>query len=113
MINELRVLGFSIAIDDFGTGYSSLSQLSTLPASTLKIDRAFVSKIIPETVNEPVIEAVIALGHSLGMQVVAEGVETDAQRCFLVSAGCDIAQGYFYSKPLKVEEMQKLLEVKA
>lgn len=108
LILALRNEGFSIAIDDFGTGYSSLSQLSTLPASTLKIDRAFVNKILPESVNEPVIEAIIALGHSLGMQVVAEGVETEAQRDFLKFKGCDTAQGFLYSKPLSADEISHL-----
>ncbi|MDM9654109.1 EAL domain-containing protein [Pseudomonas wenzhouensis] len=108
LILALRNEGFSIAIDDFGTGYSSLSQLSTLPASTLKIDRAFVNKILPESVNEPVIEAIIALGHSLGMQIVAEGVETEAQRDFLKFKGCDIAQGFLYSKPLGADEINRL-----
>jgi diguanylate cyclase (GGDEF)-like protein/PAS domain S-box-containing protein len=109
LISALRAEGFSIAIDDFGTGYSSLSQLSSLPASTLKIDRAFVSKITPESGNEPVIEAIIALGHSLGMQIVAEGVETTAQRDFLKGKFCDTAQGYFYSKPLSANEICDLI----
>lgn len=109
LIADLRHEGFSIAIDDFGTGYSSLSQLSSLPATTLKIDRAFVNKIMPGATKEPVIEAVIALGHSLGMQIVAEGVETQAQREFLHQHGCDIAQGFLYSRPLPAAKMKELL----
>jgi diguanylate cyclase (GGDEF)-like protein/PAS domain S-box-containing protein len=109
LILALYAEGFSIAIDDFGTGYSSLSQLSSLPASTLKIDRAFVSKILPDTVSEPVIEAIIALGHSLNMKVVAEGVENQAQHEFLRERGCDVAQGYWYSRPLAPESVKSIL----
>lgn len=109
LFTALRSEGFDIAIDDFGTGYSSLSQLSSLPASTLKIDRAFVSKIMPNSNSEPVIEAIIALGHSLSMQIVAEGVETESQRDFLRDKGCDIAQGFWYSKPLSAEQMKDVL----
>lgn len=108
LILALHNEGFSLAIDDFGTGYSSLSQLSSLPASTLKIDRAFVSKI-SDSSSEPIIEAIIALGHSLGMQIVAEGVETESQRDFLKSKGCDVAQGFWYSRPLSARKMRQLL----
>jgi EAL domain-containing protein (putative c-di-GMP-specific phosphodiesterase class I) len=108
LILALHNEGFSLAIDDFGTGYSSLSQLSSLPASTLKIDRAFVSKIT-DSGSEPVIEAIIALGHSLGMQIVAEGVETELQRDFLKSKGCDIAQGFWYSRSLSAKKMTAIL----
>lgn len=109
LILALHDAGFSIAIDDFGTGYSSLSQLSSLPASTLKIDRAFVSKIMPDTAHEPVIEAILALAHSLGLSVVAEGVESQAQRDFLKAKGCDVAQGFWYAKPLSEEAVRSLL----
>lgn len=108
LILALHNEGFSLAIDDFGTGYSSLSQLSSLPASTLKIDRAFVSKITDSN-SEPVIEAIIALGHSLGMKIVAEGVETELQRDFLKNKGCDIAQGFWYSRPLSAVKMRSAL----
>lgn len=111
LILELRDMGFSIAIDDFGTGYSSLSQLSSLPASTLKIDRAFVSKVAEDSSSEPIIEAIIALGHSLGMKIVAEGVETESQRDFLKCKGCDVAQGFWYSKPLNEGDMRKSLSM--
>lgn len=109
LFTALRSEGFNIAIDDFGTGYSSLSQLSSLPASTLKIDRAFVGKIMPNSKSDPVIEAIIALGHSLSMQIVAEGVETESQRNFLRDKGCDIAQGFWYSKPLSAQQMKDVL----
>jgi len=109
LILALRAEGFRIAIDDFGTGYSSLSQLSSLPASTLKIDRAFVSKVLPTSAEEPVIEAIIALGHSLNLEIVAEGVENEAQRDFLKSLGCEVAQGFLYSKPLEAEQFRELL----
>lgn len=108
-LRQLREAGFSIAIDDFGTGYSSLSYLTRLPATTLKIDRAFVSRIQADTQHDPVVEAVIALGHSLGMQVVAEGVENAVQAAFLASKGCDLVQGYHFSRPLDAETAGALL----
>ncbi len=109
-MRQLREAGFSIAIDDFGTGYSSLSYLTRLPATTLKIDRAFVSRIQADTQHDPVVEAVIALGHSLGMQVVAEGVENAVQAAFLRSKGCDLVQGYYFAKPLDAEAAAALLQ---
>ena len=109
LLRQLRAEGFGLAIDDFGTGYSSLSYLTRLPATSLKIDRAFVSRIKADTRHDPVVEAVIVLGHSLGMEVVAEGVENAAQAEFLRSKGCDLVQGFHFSRPLNVAACTALL----
>jgi EAL domain-containing protein (putative c-di-GMP-specific phosphodiesterase class I) len=104
-LQELQKLGFSIAIDDFGTGYSSLSHLKHLPVDTLKIDRAFLRNIPHDSDNRAITAAIISMGHSLGLKVVAEGVETAAQLDFLRQQGCDEAQGFLFSKPVPAEHM--------
>lgn len=103
----LRQYGVRFALDDFGTGYSSLSYLKHLPIDTLKIDRSFVMDIDAQAPTSSggkrpavLIEAIIAMAHQLNMQVLAEGVETPAQLAHLKASGCDIFQGYFFSKPL-------------
>ena len=110
---ELREMGVGIAIDDFGTGYSSLSYLHKLPVTTLKIDQAFVREIglqsLPGRVDAPIIRTIIALARNLGMCVVAEGVETHAQRDLLLSLGCDSLQGFLLHRPMPVEEVDLLL----
>ena len=112
-LSELRDLGVGIAIDDFGTGYSSLSYLHKLPVTTLKIDQAFVHEIglqsLPGQEEAPIIRTIIALAHNLGMGVVAEGVETDAQRNLLLSLGCESLQGYLLHRPMPVEQVDLLL----
>jgi diguanylate cyclase len=99
-LNELRNLGVELAIDDFGTGYSSMNYLKRYPLDELKIDKSFVDGIPGSETDCAIVKAVIVLGHSLGMRVVAEGVETVAQRDVLQSLGCDAYQGYLCSKPL-------------
>ena len=110
---ELRELGVGIAIDDFGTGYSCLSYLHKLPVTTLKIDQAFVRDIglqsLPGQEEAPIIRTIIALARNLGMSVVAEGVETNAQRDLLLSLGCDSLQGYLLHRPMPVEQVDILL----
>ena len=109
ILGELRAMGIRIAIDDFGTGHSSLSYLKRLPVTTLKIDRTFVSDIGRDGDQGAIVKAIVAMAHSLDMKVVAEGVETEAQRAFLSVNGCDEMQGYYFSRPLAAEALSQLL----
>lgn len=99
-LRELHELGISLSIDDFGTGYSSMNYLRRLPFDILKIDRSFVTEVTKNKDDSAIATAIITLAHSLGLEVVAEGVENGEQLCFLNSLGCDLVQGYFYSPPL-------------
>ncbi len=110
-INQIRALGVKIAVDDFGTGYSSLSYLKRLPIDTLKIDRSFVRPLDdPAALDDRVIvEAIIRMGQQLRMQIVAEGVETSTQDLVLCRLGCDLLQGYLYSRPLSAGDFTEYL----
>ena len=103
-------LGIGIALDDFGTGYSSLSYLRNYPFDTLKIDRSFVNDMIFDPADRELVNATIAMAHALGLKVVAEGVETEAQRVHLAKQGCEFAQGYFFSKPVAADEFTEILK---
>jgi diguanylate cyclase (GGDEF)-like protein len=102
---SLRRSGALIAIDDFGTGYSSLSYLKSLPLDKIKIDKSFVQDLLDDDDDATIVRAIIQLGKSLGMQVIAEGVETAEQEAYIISEGCHEGQGYFYSKPLPAREL--------
>ncbi len=109
-LRELKSIGVKISLDDFGTGYSSLNYLRKLPINVLKIDKSFVQEICDKAEQRLIIEVIINLSHSLGYKVVAEGVETKEQLELLKTMKCDIGQGYYFSKPINVEEMEQLLE---
>jgi diguanylate cyclase (GGDEF)-like protein len=114
VLGELREIGVALAIDDFGTGYSSLSVLRQLGAQRLKIDRAFIAEIGEQGSADPgrgsIARMVVDLGRALGMEIVAEGVETEAQQQALRALGCHIGQGYFYARPMPAEDLQGWLE---
>jgi EAL domain-containing protein (putative c-di-GMP-specific phosphodiesterase class I) len=110
VFRELKEMGISLAIDDFGTGHSSLSYLRQFPISILKIDRSFVGQITADTEDSKIISAVIGMAKSLGYVVVAEGVETSAQKTYLQAQGCAQAQGYLFSQPLSASGFARLLQ---
>jgi EAL domain-containing protein (putative c-di-GMP-specific phosphodiesterase class I) len=109
MLSQLKELGIELCIDDFGTGYSSLSYLHKFPIDTLKIDRSFVSRIGAAGENLEIVKAIVMLARSLGMDVVAEGVETPVQLAQLRGLGCEYGQGYLFSKPLDSEAATSFL----
>jgi EAL domain-containing protein (putative c-di-GMP-specific phosphodiesterase class I) len=103
MLTELRELGVQLAMDDFGTGYSSLSNLHRFPINTLKIDRSFITHMVENNENAEIVRTISGLAQNLGMNVVAEGVETREQLAILRGLGCQFGQGYFFSKPVDTE----------
>lgn len=110
LLNELKPLGVSVSVDDFGTGYSSLSYLRRLPLDSLKIDRSFVSEVLSSKEDAEVVRAIIGLAHNLGLQVIAEGIESEDQRDRLNEMGCDFGQGFFFAKPLPSAEAVRLVQ---
>ena len=108
-LEQINDLGAKISMDDFGTGYSSLSYLRQYPFDVLKIDRSFINDISETTSENKLIDAAIAMAHGLGLEVVAEGIETAHQSEYLRDRGCDYAQGYLFSKPIRTDEMEALM----
>ncbi len=110
MLSELKAFGVTISIDDFGTGFSSLSTLKRFPIDELKIDMSFVKGIPHDPDDSAIVSAIVAMSHTLGMKVVAEGVETEEQLDFLEEHGCDQYQGFLCSRPVPPEDWPALLE---
>jgi EAL domain-containing protein (putative c-di-GMP-specific phosphodiesterase class I) len=108
-LRGLQALGVQLVLDDFGTGYSSLSYLRRLPLDTIKIDRSFVSGLGSDAADLPIIQAVISLAHGLGIDVVAEGIETAAQLACLQDLSCDRGQGYAFARPLPPDDLEAML----
>jgi len=113
MLHQLKGMGFNLSVDDFGTGYSSLSYLRRFPLDELKIDQSFVSEVHSDQDAAAIVDAIILLSHSLGLKVVAEGVEIEAQAEYLRNKQCDEFQGFLYAKPMPAEELTAMLEHKA
>jgi EAL domain-containing protein (putative c-di-GMP-specific phosphodiesterase class I) len=109
VLRELTTLGVSLAFDDFGTGYASLTCLRRLPVDALKIDQSFVRNVASDADDAGIVSAMIAMGRSLRLRVVAEGVETRAQLEFLIAHGCPEGQGYYFSRPVAADEFAVLL----
>ena len=109
ILTRLRLKGFQLSIDDFGTGYSSLVQLHRIPFSEIKIDKSFVIEMEKEEEAQAIVETIVMLGHKLNMKVVAEGVESKKIQKMLSNIGCDIAQGYYFARPMPQKELETWL----
>ena len=109
LLTAIKKMGVRLAIDDFGTGYSSLGQLKNFPIDTLKVDRSFIRDIATNAEDKAITEAIIAMGKTLSLTVVAEGVETMEQEAFLREHACTEMQGYYFSRPVPAGEFADLL----
>ena len=109
-LRVLRDYGIRVSLDDFGTGFSSLSYLKKLPINTLKIDKSFIDTVLSDAATRVITESIISMVHTLGLETIAEGVEQEQQYKYLHAVGCNIIQGYYFGRPLPVQEMETLLE---
>src|SRR5690606_5130929 len=109
LICQFRAMGAQVHLDDFGTGYSSLSKLARLPLDTIKLDQSFINSITEDLTSQAVVRSMVAVAQQLNIQVVAEGVKTEAQADFLKSIGVDSAQGYLYGRPMPAKEFEEWL----
>ncbi|MBE9560195.1 MAG: phosphodiesterase [Proteobacteria bacterium] len=110
ILNEFHQLGFGVSIDDFGTGYSSLAYLKNLPADEIKIDKSFVLNMASDKKDESIVKAAVDLAHTLGLKIVAEGVEDEKTLDILAEMGCDYAQGYYMAKPMPCDDLMLWME---
>ena len=110
-LHALKALSVRLGLDDFGTGYSSLGYLRRFPLDVLKLDRSFVSELGADAAADSIIAAVIDMARALGMEVIAEGVETEAQLSILRRLGCHLAQGYYFARPLPPAELAGFMQV--
>ena len=111
VMNRLREMNFTVSMDDFGSGYSSLNLLKKLPVDVLKMDRGFLDNEEVKGNDEIVIKSIIEMAKKMQITVLCEGVETEKQAKFLQNAGCDLAQGYYFSRPVKVDEFKEMLNI--
>ena len=109
VLDELRKLGIAVALDDFGTGYSSLTYLQDLPIDTVKVDRSFLTNIQSDKNGDHIYHLIVEMAHCFNLRVVAEGIETDEQRVFIIEQGCDIGQGFYFGKPMPADILDKTL----
>ena len=109
ILNQLKQLGVELAIDDFGTGYSSLSYLKQFPVDRIKIDKSFIQEVTESNNAQELTLAIISMAHSLGMKVIAEGIESEQQQDFLLSNNCEEMQGFYFGRPDSVDKINKLL----
>ena len=108
-MNLLNEIGIIFSLDDFGTGYSSLQYLKRLPLDQLKIDQSFVRDLVSDNSDKAIVSTIIAMAHSLNLNVIAEGVETDAQRKHLINNGCTHFQGYYFGRPVPIDQFETLI----